>query len=286
MRSLCSRWRFFVGGGAQGRFANYRRIGAIPAACCAAFGVSAGLLIWPVLIWSAWRSRLHWPWIAGVGSAGVLFIAAYTWHLPAHIVPGILTLPGLVESLDYMIRFLGLPWSRLPLLLWPGRLIGFGMLCLGSFAILRASFSGGPMTHQQRIGLGLILFSLLIAASAPLARLNLDTGVEVPIRYGMFVVPLHAGLLLWSLEYVYKYRGDLRRIFAPWTIVAVCVVWLAQQVAVGEYAVATVNRINDAWSRFVAGEWTPDMLDYVYPNKDIAEAHLAYLRKINFDLND
>ena len=269
----------------QGRFSNYRRIAAILAACCTAFGTSAGLVIWPVLIWSAWRGRLRWPWIAGIGLAGVVFIGAYTWHLPGHAVQGVLTLPGVVESFDYIIRFLGLPWgARLPLLLWPGRFIGFCMLCLGTIALLRASFSGRPITRLQRVGLGLILFSLLIAASAPLARLNLNQGVEVPIRYGMFVVPLHSGLLLWSLEYLYEYRRVVERIFTPWMIVAACAIWLTQQVAVGEYATAAVNQYNDAWSRFVAGEWTPDMQDHVYPLRDSAEAYLAYLRKINYHL--
>ena len=272
------------GSGEQRRCANYRRVAAILAACCAAFGVSAGLMIWPVLLWSAWRSRLSWAWIAAVFVAGVLFIGAYTWHLPAHAAPGVLTLPGLVEGFDYTIRFLGLPWARLPLLLWPGRLIGFGMLCLGAFAVLRASFSDRPVSRLQRVGLGLMLFTLLVAISAPLARLNLETGVEVPIRYGMFVVPLHAGLLLWSLEYLHKYQAALQRIVAPWMIVATCVIWLAQQVAVGQYATTTVNHFNGVWSRFIAGEWTPDMLDYIYPNRDIAEAHLAYLREIHYPL--
>lgn len=274
------------GRGGQGRLSNYRRMAAILAGCCTAFGVSAGLMIWPVLLWSAWRSRLHWTWIAAIGIAGVLFIGAYTWHLPAHAASGLLTLPGLVESFDYTIRFLGLPWARLPLLLWPGRLIGFGMLCLGAVAVLRASFSDGPVSRLQRVGLGLILFSLLVAASAPLARLNLETGVEVPIRYGMFIVPLHTGLLLWSLEYLHKHQAVLQRIFAPWMIVAACVVWLVQQVAVGEYAAGTVKHFNADWSRFIAGEWTPDMLDYIYPNRDIAEAHLAYLREIHYPLGN
>lgn len=46
------------GAAEQGRFSNYRRMAAIVAACLAAFGVSAGLLIWPVLIWTAWKGGL------------------------------------------------------------------------------------------------------------------------------------------------------------------------------------------------------------------------------------
>jgi hypothetical protein len=265
----------------QCRFSIYRRIAAVLAACVAALGVSAGLLIWPVLIWSAWRGSLRWTWIVGISCAGAVFIAAYTWHLPEHVAGRIFTLTGVVGSFDYIIRFLGLPWSRMPILVWPGRLIGFGALCLGLFALARDMFLGLRITRLQRIGLGLILFSLLVAGVAPLARLDFSEGVEVPIRYGMFVVPLHCGLLLWSLEFMHEYFRPARRVFAPWAILPACVIWLAQQVVVGEYAIATVNQINNAWSRYIAGEWSPDMLKYIYPNREIAEARRAYLREMH-----
>jgi hypothetical protein len=274
------------GSGKRGRLANFRRLAAVLAACVTAFGVSAGLLIWPPMIWSAWRSRLPWAWVAGIAGAGVLFIAAYTWHLPAHIVPDVFTLPGIISSFDYMIRFLGLPWARLPVLVWPGRLIGFAFLCLGLFAVLRDGLSGRPNTRLQRVGLGLVLFSLLVAASAPLARLNLAEGVEVPIRYAAFVVPLHCGLLLWSLELVHDYWRPKQPALVKWGIVIACGFWLAQQIVIGDDAIAVVNRINAAWSRFVAGEWTPDMVSYIYPKRDIAEARLATLREIHFNLGN
>ena len=269
------------GNRAQARFSIYRGIAAVLAACVAAFGVSAGLLIWPVLIWSAWRSGLRKSWIVAIGCAGALFVAAYIWHLPGHIARHAFTLTGIVSSFDYTIRFLGLPWSRMPILLWPGRLIGFGALCLGLFAVARDTFSSRRNTRLQRIGLGLILFSLLVAGTAPIARLDLTEDVEVPVRYGMFVVLLHVGLMLWSLEFLHKYFYPALRAFAPWAILAACAIWLAQQVVVGGYAIATVNQINDAWSRYVAGEWSPDMLKYIYPNREVAEARRAYLREMH-----
>jgi len=54
--------------------------------------------------------------------------------------------------------------------------------------------------------------------------------------------------------------------------------WFGQQIVVGHFAVEEANRYNDAWSRFVAGDWTADILRYVSPDRDRALAGLAYLR--------
>ena len=54
--------------------------------------------------------------------------------------------------------------------------------------------------------------------------------------------------------------------------------WFGQQIVVGHFVAEEANRYNDAWSRFVAGDWTADMLRYVSPDRDRAQAGLAYLR--------
>jgi hypothetical protein len=54
--------------------------------------------------------------------------------------------------------------------------------------------------------------------------------------------------------------------------------WVGQQVVIGHFAVKEANHYNDAWSRFVAGDWTPDMIHYVYPDREHAQAALSYLR--------
>ena len=56
--------------------------------------------------------------------------------------------------------------------------------------------------------------------------------------------------------------------------------WFCQQAITGQYAIAEANRYNDAWSRFVDGEWTPDMLHYIYPDQQGAQAGLMNLRKM------
>jgi hypothetical protein len=270
-----------LGGAAEaGRFANWRRAMAPIAACLAAFGLSTGLLMWPVLLWAAWRGQLRWGWIAAIGGVGSVFIAVYLWKLPLRVDHRSLDLGHLAVSFDYVIRFLGLPWSHLHALVWPARAVGCAVLCLGCFALVTDAIAGGSPSRLHRLGLGLVLFCLLAAGSAALVRVDTDTGREMPIRYGMFVVLAQLGLFLWSLEFLQRYWQPADGGVAQWLIVALCAIWLCQQVIVGEYAVRQAQRYNDAWRRFVAGEWTPDMVHYVFPDREGALAGLASLRKL------
>lgn len=263
----------------QDPFSKYRRSAAIACGCLAAFGDSGGLLIWPALMWSAWKGGLRWCWIAGIACAASIFIAVYLWHLPSPPVSKAMDFSHVIRGFDYLIRFVGLPWSHMRELVWPARLVGLSIFCLGCFAFVSASL-WVRVSSLQRLGVALILFSFLIAAAAALARLDVAVDREMPIRYGMFVVLAHLGLLLWSLDFLERlWHGAYRRSFQS-VMLVICLTWVGQQIAVGNFAVAEAKRYKDAWSRFVAGEWTPDMLRYVYPDRERAQAGLAYLRAI------
>jgi hypothetical protein len=262
----------------QDGYSPHRTAAAIIAACFAAFGVSAGLVIWPVLLWSGWRGKLGWPWIATIACIGGLFTAVYLYKLPLESVSAPLRPASLLHSFDYAIRFLGLPWAHLRALIWPARLIGLTMFCVGGFALASESLAPRPSSRLRRFALGLVLFSFLVAGSAALARVDAAPDREMPIRYSEFTMLAQLGLLLWALDLLHRFWRRATRPFLQWLVVGIAFVWLCQQLVAGQYAEAEASRYNDAWSRFVAGEWTPDMLHYVYPNREHAEAGLAKLR--------
>jgi len=82
----------------------------------------------------------------------------------------------------------------------------------------------------------LILFSFLIAGAASFARVDVVPDGEMPIRYGMFVVLAHLGLLLWSLDFLEQlWHGAYRRAF-QWVLLVSCLTWLGQQTVVGRFA--------------------------------------------------
>ena len=126
----------------QDPYSRYRRAAAIACACLAGFGDSGGLLIWPALMWSAWKGGLRWCWIVGIACVGTLFIAVYLWNLPSPPVSRFMDFDRLIRSFDYVIRFLGLPWSHMHELVWPARLIGLSIFFLGQPCVRMCQLTG------------------------------------------------------------------------------------------------------------------------------------------------
>jgi hypothetical protein len=266
------------GAAEQGPLSNYRRAAAIAVACLAAFGVSGGLLIWPVLMWSAWKAGLGPNWIAVIACVGGVFSTLYVWGIHSPYQHSSISIDHLVRNLDYGIRFLGLPWSHAPQLVWPARLVGASILCLGGFLLTKDSLSGQFTPRLERFGLALVLFTLLLAAAAAFARSDFGEDRETPIRYGELLVLAHVGLLLCSLGFLQRvWCGVYRRSF-QWLALGISIALLGQQIVAGRLAVKEADQYKESWSRFVAGDWTAEMPHYVYWDRDQARAKLAYLR--------
>jgi hypothetical protein len=259
------------------RLRSFYRVWALICACLSSFGVACGLLIWPVLIWSAWRAGLGRNWIVAVIGAGLVFVALFLWKMPPKSYQSPLSIQSFIAPIDYGIRFLGLPWSHAVELAWPARAVGLVVLMVGGLVVARASIQREKPPRAQRIGAALILFAFLVAAAAAFGRVNIPG--PTPIRYAMFMVLAHLGLFLYALPYLHALWQKGRATSLQWVAVVLAVAWLGHQVAVGEMAVKEASHYNDAWSRFVAGDWTPDMLLYVYPDHERALAGLAYLRR-------
>ena len=269
------------GAAEQVPLSNYRRAVAIAAACLAAFGVSGGLLIWPVLMWSAWKGGLGPRWIAVIACVGGIFSTLYVWGIHSPYQHLSLSIDHLVEDIDYGIRFLGLPWSHAHQLVWLGRLIGGSIICLGAFLLIKDTLSDQVTPRLERLGLGLMLFTLLLAAAAAVARSDFEEARETPIRYGELLVLAHVGLLLSALGFLQRSWCEAYRRSFQWLALGISIALLGQQIVAGRLAVQVAEQYKETWSRFVAGDWTPEMFRYVYWDRDKAQAALAYLRTMH-----
>jgi hypothetical protein len=259
-----------------------RRLAAILAACMSSFGVSAGLLIWPAMAWLSWRRSQGRFWIAVIGCGicfGVFYLQDVYLHGAESPRAGAIGIAPILAVLEYVIRFLGLPWSHVHALVWPSRAVGLTLLLLGSYLIVRDTLTRPKILRMQRIGLALLLFALLIAFAAGTARSGMAADREMPIRYAAFAGLAHAGLLLYLLPGLQALwdGATQRRIQA--TAVSIAAALLAQQWAAGLSLKQEAARYNDAWARFVQGEWTPDMTHYVYPDAGQAREILVYLHE-------
>ena len=248
-----------------------RRLAAFPAAMAAGFANAIGLLVWPLLLWAAWRGRLGWRWIAAIATVAALFAAVY-FHGMDSSAPAptpLVDVHSLAKLANYVITFMGLPWTRSPLLATPGWLAGAVLLVVGLATGLQHGILRQPADRLQRIAVGLILFSLGAAVMAAVGRASLAADVKVPVRYTILMVPLHAGLICLTLPFLVRHWNTQRRLLQA------CMLWLAalmliQQIPAGHAATKESRTISTTVMRFVAGERDETMSHIVYPDLTVA----------------
>jgi hypothetical protein len=264
--------------GERGRVTTARRVAAIVAAILAAFGTAGGLAAALVLLWAAWRGGLNWRWLVAIGLVAVGLIAAYLPGIPLRQESNAIGSSNLAQIVDYLIRFLGLPWSHAPSLVWFGRIVGVAVLGLAVSTILRQGVLTSPATRLERLGVGLLLFALAIAGIVTLGRINIAPEREMPIRYGIFPALAEVGLLLAYSSQMARFAARGGKRLLQWGTVGIAAVLLVQQVAAGQAAVAVSAQYNDSYRRFAAGQWTPEMEHYVYPDRAEAERARALMQ--------
>ena len=199
----------FLDGENENRHSVLRRSLAIACAALAPFGVSAGLLVWPVMLWAAWRGNLGPKWSVLIALVGIAEWIIYLRGIS--VTPHkLISAAEIVNMLDYSVRFLGLPWSHAPSLVWFGRLAGLTWFAVGSWLLVTLSLQKPALGRLQRIGAALILFTLSTAAAAGIARLGVVPDREMPIRYSIFVATGQIGILFAASGYLIFFFGILR----------------------------------------------------------------------------
>jgi hypothetical protein len=167
---------------------------ALVAAICGALTNAVGILALPLLLWLAWRARVNWLWLAVLFAATLFFFAVFI----ADAQRGDEAAANLIiHAVGYFASFVGLPWSRAPSLVPLSRTAGIA-LCFLSLALSISRLRSLSDLDAQAVAL--VLFSLGCAAFAALGRSGL---VEpfIPVRYAVFMTPLHLGLLFLVLRF-------------------------------------------------------------------------------------
>jgi hypothetical protein len=264
------------GGGEGGKWATLRRLCALLAAISAAFGVSGGILIWPVLHWAAWRGKLGLRWLVLLWLIGAPFIAFYMKGIVNQ--GGVTTIDGptLLLMMDYLLRFLGLPWSHSWQLVNLGRVIGFAVLVGGTFAILRFGILRPPRGRMERIAIGLLLFSFMTAAVITFGRLNTAPDRPMPIRYALFTSMAQVGLLMVAAPRLSRLWAGRWHGLVQAVILAVGVLLLGQQVLAGQAGVEGAAQYTTAFRDFEAGRTNPDQEEFIGDQR-AAERVLVFL---------
>jgi hypothetical protein len=280
----------FDGAGEGGRLAPWRRLGAMAAALGAGFACALGLIVWPILLWAAWRGGLGWRWMAAVALTGALFIGFYVHGLTFSGTTaaamqgegGFYAPSHLLKVDDAFLTFLGLPWTRGPGLGLLGRLLGAVLLVVGLGAILRRGFLAprGGLPRLERIALGLIAFSLATAALGAVGRVGTEADGILPVRYSVFLVPLHLGLFCLALPWMKdRWANSSARRSMQAAALSLGALMLVQQIAGGEAGAAKAQIMNATIARFMAGERDETMTHIVYGDLTYAQDAVDEMRR-------
>jgi hypothetical protein len=197
---------------------------------------------------------------------------------PSHL----LALSHLREMAKYLFTYLGLPLSRAPGLALPARILGGVLFTIGLLVVLRDTFTLSPATRLHRLAIGLIMAALAAALLAAVGRVDLETEVQVPVRYAVLVAPLHIALLALVVPFFARWASTLTRQASLLAAVAVfCMAIVAVQFVVGRSATKAADAITATIDQYDAGIRAIGMDKVIFPDLTTADRVMAELRRIN-----
>jgi len=246
---------------------GWRAAGALACAAAAGLGNAAALVVWPVLAWGALRRR-DWTWLGLVVTCGGLYILGYAHGQSTEGSPlGALANP--VQAAKIALGCLVLPWTRLAQ--GYGWIAGLAVFVLALTAMLLRGGRGAPA--WERVACGLILFGLGAAGMAGLGRTDLVDPSNVPVRYTVFIAPMHIGLAMLTLRRAETLLRARPRA-AQAVVLGVLGVMLLQNAVMGYRAIETTARIRTEVADFLQGRAVPEASDF--PHRDRALAARVY----------
>jgi hypothetical protein len=264
-----------------------RRVASLFAAALAALANAAGLVIWPVLLWLAWRGGARRPWLLTVGATGLVYCFVYVQGLPGTGSDGFLRFLSaghFWKRADDLLMYLGLPLSRAPALGVPARILGAALLAAGLAAIWHDATLPCPASRLHRIAIGLIMAGIAAAFLAAAGRADLQAEVKVPVRYAVMVAPLRIGLLALALPFLVARATTPRRQMALLAVATFsAAVLILLQIGEGRSAIAVSEAIAATLDRYDAGVRARGMERVVFPDLATADRVTATLRRKNVE---
>lgn len=271
---------FFVVAVVLYRFAKSApaRAMAIASAVLAAFGTAAGLAAPFILAWLAARRRDSIRWVLSITILAAGLAVVYVPWGTIHSDTSKLTASSPLQTFDFAIRFFGLPWSRAPWLLWPGRVIGLlalaGSITVAAMSLRRAE-TESPL-HD--VALSLILFGLCAGAMLCLGRMWRNPEDFIPVRYTLFAAVAQTGLLLIAIDSIWPVWQRLHPVSRTAIVTGVLMAFLGQQIAAGRSMIGISMPFKQKYPVFASGGWTPDMAGTIYPDRNEAQRALAFMK--------
>lgn len=243
-------------------------------------GSAAGVAVLAALFVSAVRQPQNRPLIAPTLLVGL----AATALVGSAMIEGGASPPSAggvghaAKIAQYFVVYAGLPWSAAGPLSRIRLATGLATIGVGAILLWRGSRRDGAAGRLERIGLDLILFALVTAAMAALARVDESPAVVVPLRYAVFMSAFQAGVIC-VLAPMLADRWDRLKRFATVAALVLALALLAEQAVAGEGVLQTSIIIRNAVAAFDAGARQPEMHQLIHPDFALAARMGAECRK-------
>jgi hypothetical protein len=239
-----------------------------------ALGNAVGFAALPVVLLLAWRRQTPPVRLLTLTLAGLAFAWLYFYGGPVRTSAVQAGPEDAARAVELFLNYLGLPWTRaLPPL---GALIGLFMFVAAIAGIL--TVRPRAATRSQALAAAFILFSLITAVMAALGRAGPEEPSNVPLRYAVFLAPLHVGLLIRALPIVAILR-ERSRAATDGLLALGAVVFVAHQMAAGVFAIRTTDVNRAMIADFRGGQRYPRMTQTVHPDLARAQAISNRMRR-------
>jgi hypothetical protein len=122
--------------------------------------------------------------------------------------------------------------------------------------------------------------SLGVAGLGAIARVEQQANGFLPIRYSVFMIPMHLGLFCLALPWLQRQWSDpRRRQWAQGGLLFCAGLLLVQQVAAGEVGANKAQDMRATTDRFMAGERDREMTRVVFGDLSYAQRIVDRMRR-------
>ncbi|MBI3774927.1 MAG: hypothetical protein HY273_05135 [Gammaproteobacteria bacterium] len=238
---------------------------ALAAGLCASLTALNGLIVWPLLMWMGWALRLGRAYGLAITLVGVLAIAGFSYDYPiasetASVASG---LQALAHIANYLIEYHGMPWIEVGGLHWPAMVLGLAILLLSIVFSLKGLLTARTQQPIAIVATAMLTFSLATAVMIAIGRHQLEL---LPAhRYAIFLLIAFVALFVLNMPRFERWMSSARgrSIVVPATLVF-ALGYLAQQVAVGQFAAQRAMKFAQYEKDFLAGGRDPQMTTALY----------------------
>lgn len=243
-----------------------------------------GLLLWPILLWLAWRHRYRAATGVAIALCGGATMLAYGWDFPVRVVrsPVFQVMGEPFPILMYLISFFGAPWMKHPYTFPFGLALGVAVVVFSTVYLIRYGFRIRTADRFETWLMAMMLFCGGTAFMIAVGRV--EFGYATITRYGGYAALMHICVIIAIAFRAQAWLERTRpRTLATVALLLISLALIPEQVVIGSRIEQQLTRpLQEAKIRLLQGERSPELFSLLRPrNPEIQHAlDLWHARKL------